>query len=63
MKSIKTALATLAVCSIALTPVQAFAEDDAADTAGGIISGVGCGIVTIVTLPILILGGEQPSCG
>jgi hypothetical protein len=61
----KKTLAALAIAGLVMAPVVVTAAD--MDTAPppprDPISTVGCGIVTIIMLPIIILGGDGPNCG
>jgi hypothetical protein len=58
MKTLKSALAAVAIFGFVLTPGTSYADDPVTDT----VQGVGCAVVTIVTLPIKIITGGQPGC-
>ncbi len=69
MNRLKPILILLVFVAFALTPVSALAADldrpiqsHATNPIERIINGVSCAVVTIVTLPILILTGEQTAC-
>jgi hypothetical protein len=57
MKNLKSGLAAMALFGIVLAPGVSYA-DPVTDT----VQGVGCGVVTIITLPIKILTGGEPGC-
>lgn len=58
MKKTKTVLAALAIAGFVMSPIAASAADKPRDR----VTAVGCVILTIITLPILILTGDQPRC-
>lgn len=60
MKKAKTALAALAIAGFVVAPGAAMAAEESAPNDP--VKTVGCGIVTIITLPIVILGGDGPNC-
>lgn len=57
MKTLKSALAAVAIFGFVLAPGVSYA-DPVTDT----VQGVGCAVVTIVTLPIKIITGGEPGC-
>jgi hypothetical protein len=57
MKTLKSCLAAVAICGFVLAPMSA-----KADPVTDVADGVGCAVVTIFTLPIKILTGDQPGC-
>jgi len=59
MAKLKIAFAALAVAGLVAAAPVAKAGDDPVGTA---VKGVGCAVVTVVTLPIAILGGNEPGC-
>lgn len=60
MRKFKVALAGLAIAGLMVSAPAAYAQE--ADPVGDAVAGVGCAVVTIVTLPIAILSGRAPGC-
>ena len=69
MKSLRSMLMSFAIVTMVLAPPSANAADlddppdrHASNPIAAVFNGVTCAVVTIVTLPILILTGEQTQC-
>jgi len=58
MNKTRTVLAALAISGFVMAPITASAADKPRDP----VKAVGCAVLTIITLPILILTGDQPRC-
>ncbi len=58
----KKTLAALAIAGLVMAPVVATAADMDPPPTKDPVRTVGCGIVTIIMLPIIILGGDGPGC-
>ena len=64
MKKTKMALAALGIAGLVMSPVVVTAADmDPPPPPPDPLGAIGCGIATIITLPIVILGGSGPNCG